>query len=141
MKNTKWMLAVSLVALSSVVWSQSMGKSGVKAQVPFDFTAGNKTIPAGECVVQSSNMDGNVLLIRNAEAKASLLIMSSATEAKGGSADTVLVFERYGDRYFLSSIRVQGSDRIYRLPRSKAESELRAQNASATEQTLLASLK
>jgi hypothetical protein len=53
----------------------------------------------------------------------------------------VLVFERYGDRYFLSSIRVQGSDRIYRLPTSKAEAELRAQNVAATEQTLLASLK
>jgi hypothetical protein len=141
MKNAKWMLAVSLVALSSITWAQSMGKSGVKAQVPFDFTAGNKTIPAGECVVQPSSLDGSVLLIRNAEAKASLLIMSAPTEARNSSADTVMVFERYGDRYFLSSIRVEGSDRTYRLPTSKAEAELRAQNVPATEQTLLASLK
>jgi len=141
MKNAKWMLAVSLIVLSSMAVAQSMGKSGVKAQVPFDFTVGNKTIPAGECVVQPSSQDGSVLMIRNAEAKTSLLIMSAPTEAKRSSADTVLVFERYGDRYFLSAIRVQGSDRTYRLPTSKEEAELRAQNVPATEQTLLASLK
>jgi hypothetical protein len=140
MKNMKRILAVSLVALSSVVWAQSI-KSGVSANVPFDFTVGNKTIPAGECVIQANNMDGNVLMIRNAEAKKSMLTNSMRGESRKASAETVLVFERYGDRYFLSSIRLEGSDRTYRLPMSKAEAELRAQNVTATEQTLLASLK
>jgi len=139
-KNAKWMLAVSLIVLSGMAVAQSI-RGHVTAQVPFDFMVGNKTIPAGECVVQSSSPDGRVLLVRNLEAKASLLAMSSQTESNKESADTVLIFERYGDRYFLSAIRVEGSNRTYHLPQSKAEAELRAQNVPATEQTLLASLK
>jgi hypothetical protein len=140
MKNAKWMLAVSLIVLSGMAVAQSI-RGHVTAQVPFDFMVGNKTIPTGECVVQSSGLDGRVLLVRNLEAKASLLAMSSQTESNKDSADTVLIFERYGDRYFLSAIRVEGSNRTYHLPQSKAEAELRAQNVPATEQTLLASLK
>ena len=52
-----------------------------------------------------------------------------------------MVFERYGSQYFLSEIRIEGSNLSYKLPQSRAETELRAQNAPASQQTLLASLK
>jgi hypothetical protein len=46
-----------------------------------------------------------------------------------------------GNRYFLSEIRLEGSDEAYKLSEGRAEAELRAQNAPASEETLLASLK
>jgi hypothetical protein len=52
-----------------------------------------------------------------------------------------LVFKRYGGQYFLSGIRIEGSNITYELPASKAERELRAANAPASQTTLLASLK
>jgi hypothetical protein len=53
----------------------------------------------------------------------------------------VLVFTHYANQYFLSEIRIEGSNQTYKLATSRAEAELRAQNAPASQQTLLASLK
>src|ERR1700737_2631040 len=115
------MLPVMLMLLSSLMAAQSLSSSHVVAQVPFDFMVNNKIIPAGECTVQAVDLDARVVTIRNVAAK-----------------KTVLVFNRYGNRYFLSEIRLEGSAETYKLSESRVETELRAQNAPASQKTLLA---
>lgn len=141
MKNAKWILPVTLMLLSGLMAAQSLTSSHIVAQVPFDFMVNNKIIPAGECIVQSADMDARVLTIRNVAAKKGLFAPSSHGETNKSADSTVLVFKRYGNQYFLSEIRLEGSNRTYKLSESRAEAELRAQNALASEQTLLASLK
>ncbi len=141
MKNAKWMLPVMLMLLSGLMAAQSLASSTVVAQVPFEFMANNKIVPAGECMVQSADMDARVLTIRNVAAKKSLLAQASRDDAKQAAENTVLVFNHYGNQYFLSEIRIEGSNQTYKLSPSRAETELRAQNAPASQQTLLASLK
>ena len=141
MKSAKWMLPVTLMLLSGLMAAQSLTSSHIVAQVPFDFMVNNKIIPAGECTVQSADMDARVLTIRNVAAKKGLFAPSSDGEENKSADSTVLVFKQYGNLYFLSEIRLEGSKRTYKLPESRAEAELRAQNAPASEQTLLASLK
>jgi hypothetical protein len=141
MKHANWLVVVALVVLSGMAAAQLIGSTKVVAQVPFEFMVANKIVPAGECAVQAFNDDGKILVIRNAEAKVSLLSTSSQAEGKQDASYYALVFKHYGDRYFLSGIKLQGSNITYRLPESKVEAELRAQNAPATEETLLASLK
>jgi hypothetical protein len=141
MKNAKWMLPVILMLLSGLMSAQSLTNWRVVAQVPFEFVVNNQIIPAGDCVVNTSGMDGQVLAIGNFRAHKSALAMSSRVEIKAASGDTVLVFHQYGDRYFLSSIRLEGSDRTYKLPESRGEAELRAQNVTATQTNLLARLR
>ena len=141
MKHAKWLVVVTLVVLSGMAAAQLIGSSKIVAQVPFEFMVANKTVPAGEYVVQAFTMDGNTLVIRNTEAKVGLVSTSSQSEGKQDASNYALVFMHYGDRYFLSGIKLEGSKITYCLPESKVEAELRAQNASATEETLLASLK
>ena len=109
--------------------------------MPFEFVVANKIVPAGQCVVSVATMDGRTLAIANANSKVKLLSSTSREESKGNASHYALVFRQYGDQYFLSEIKLEGSKIEYRLPQSKAEAELRAQNVSATQQTLLASLK
>ncbi|MGD0417011.1 MAG: hypothetical protein ABSA80_16750 [Terriglobales bacterium] len=141
MKHAKWLVVVTLVVLSGMAAAQLNSGSRLVTQVPFEFVVANRIIPAGECVVQVATMDGRTLLIRNADANVGLFSTSSLTEGKQGASDYALVFRQYGDRYFLSGIKLRDSKIIYRLPESKVEAELRAQNVPATEETLLASLK
>jgi hypothetical protein len=141
MKSAKWMLPVTLMLLSGLMAAQSLTSSHIVAQVPFDFMVNNKIIPAGECTVQSADMEARLLTIRNIAAKKGLFAPSSDGEENKAADSTVLVFKQYGNLYFLSEIRLEGSKRTYKLPESRAEAELRAQNAPASEQTLLASLK
>jgi hypothetical protein len=141
MKQANWLVVVTLVVLSGMAAAQRIGSTKVVAQVPFEFMVANKIVPAGECVVQAANDDGRILVIRNTEAKVALMSTSSQAEGKQDASDYALVFQHYGDRYFLSGIKLQGSNITYLLPESKVEAELRAQNVSATEETLRASLK
>jgi hypothetical protein len=141
MKHTNWFVAVALVVLSGMAAAQLIGSTRVVAQVPFEFMVANKIVPAGECEVRAITMDGQTLVIRNAEAKVGLFSRSSQAEGKQSASNYAMVFKHYGDRYFLSGIKLQGSKITYRLPESKVEAELRAQNVSATEETLRASLK
>jgi hypothetical protein len=71
----------------------------------------------------------------------SLVSPSSQSEGKQEASHYALVFKHYGNRYFLSGIKLEGSNITYRLPESKVEAELRARSVSATEETLRASLK
>ena len=141
MKHTNWLVVVTLVLLSGMAAAQLNSSTRVVAQVPFEFMVANKIVPAGECEVQAITMDGQTLVIRNAEAKVGLFSPTSQWESKQGASHYALVFKHYGDRYFLSGIRLQGSKITYRLRESKLEAELRAKNGAATEETLRAALK
>jgi hypothetical protein len=141
MKSVKWMLPMTLMLLSGLMAAQSLTSSHIVAQVPFDFMVNNKIMPAGESTVQAADVEAHVLTIRNVAAKKSLFARSSEGEENKPADSTVLVFKQYGNLYFLSEIRLEGSNRTYKLPESRAEAELRAQNAPASEQILLASLK
>jgi hypothetical protein len=141
MKHANWLVVVTLVLLSGMAAAQLNSSTRVVAQVPFEFMVANKIVPAGECEVQAITVDGQTLMIRNAEAKVGLFSQSSQAEAKQNASNYAMVFKHYGDRYFLAGIKLQGSKVTYRLPESKVEAELRAKNVSATEETLRASLK
>jgi hypothetical protein len=141
MKQAKWIVVVTLVVLSGMAAAQLNSSSRIVAQVPFGFVVANKIVPAGECVVQVATMDGKILTIRSSGSEVSLFSQSSQTEGKQDAPHYALVFNQYRDHYFLSGIKLQGSKIIYRLPESKGEAELRAQNVSATEEAVLASLE
>src|ERR1700688_1948942 len=113
MKQANWLVVVTLVVLSGMAAAQRIGSTKVVAQVPFEFMVANKIVPAGECVVQAANDDGRILMIRNTEAKVALLSTSSQAEGKQDASDYALVFQHYGDRYFLSAIELEGSNITY----------------------------
>jgi len=127
--------------LSGMAVAQLNSDSRIVAQVPFEFMVANKIVPAGECAVRVATGDGRTLMISNAGSHVNLFSPSYQTEGKQGPPHYALVFKQYGESYFLSGIKLQGSKIAYRLPESRVEAELRAQNVAATEDTLLASLK
>jgi hypothetical protein len=84
-------------------------------------------------------MDSKVIQIRNTDAAVSMLSMPLLVESKQAPAKCTLVFHRYGSNYFLSEVKIEGTRDGYRLPETKAEKEIRAQNGPATNEILLAS--
>jgi hypothetical protein len=140
MKRATQMFALTLTLLPLLAAAQMRSNDKLVANVPFQFKAGEKAVPAGECIVQSATMGGRTLAILNVAAKTSTLVPAMPEEPNEAAGRYTLVFHKYGDRYFLTGIR-QGGKTIDRLPESGAEAELRAQNVAVTEEVLLASLK
>jgi hypothetical protein len=70
-----------------------------------------------------------------------LIVPASPAETKTAAGAYALVFHKYGDRYFLTGIKLADSRIAYALPQTGAEAELRAQNVPVTEEILVASIK
>jgi hypothetical protein len=139
MKHRTRILMLTLTLLPMLGAAQTpLGDTKIVAQVPFDFVIGSKIVPAGQLSVQRLAPENDTLAMRNRKANVNMLANFERVEAKKPATTDALVFHKYGNRYFLWEVKLEGSQTMYRLPESRAEAELRAQNVQATEEILLA---
>jgi hypothetical protein len=124
----KRITAIALAALASfiTVGSISAQERSVRAAVPFDFTVGNKLIPAGTYTVSSES--ANVVLIQSGDRH--ITVMSTAFADSRQPKHSMLVFNRYGDQYFLHEILCSSGAMNLQLPTSKVEKRVQTQEAS-----------
>ena len=118
----------ALVTAAAVTAAGAMAQShAVQATMPFDFTVGNKTLPAGNYEIWSPSTD--VIEIQNRDSHVAMLATTSfdSHESRNGSK---LVFDKYGDRYFLSEILCAPASINASLHLTKAEKQARMQEAS-----------
>jgi hypothetical protein len=129
--------AIALVVLAGACTAGTLQAQSheVRANVPFDFAVGNKQLPAGHYTFFTE--PNETVVIRSTEYKATIL---SRTE-EGGSKGYLsrLVFDKYGDQYFLREIRCPSVAINVVIPPSKLEKQVRVQKAwLGPETTLLA---
>lgn len=102
-----------------------------KVNIPFEFSVGRKVLPAGEYTVK--HLAQTAMAIQSVGGRASEIFLT--LDARAGSArnESSMVFNRYGDQYFLSTIWTTGNDTGRQLVESRAERELiRARRALAS---------
>jgi hypothetical protein len=129
---------LSLMAAAQVVEAQEP----LVVNIPFEFVAGKATLPAGEYRVEKLEKGSVVVLIRGARSGASATVMTMAAQANEPQSDSKLVFNRYGNRYFLSQYWSAGSSRGRQLLKSMREKEISriARIETQGQVTLVASL-
>ena len=130
--------AIALVLLASAFTAGTLQAQSheVRANVPFDFAVGSKQLPAGHYTFIAEPND--MVVIDNTDYKITIL---SRTEETGNAATYVshLVFNKYGDHYFLREIRCPSIATNVEIPASKLEKQVRQQRAwLGSEQILLA---
>jgi hypothetical protein len=109
--------AVGLLTLLGGATANSQSGS-LKSRVPFEFTVGTTTIPAGTYSVALSGADNNIVTIGNIHHTVAAL--TGARKSDRSNGPTRLVFHRYGHRYFLREMWFS-SDRAETLPERNAE--------------------
>ena len=135
MKNLRFVL-VALTVLLMATAAQAQ-QTRVKANVPFDFVAGDRYYPAGEYSLQSVHGIDSFIQIANTQEDRATNVASNACSATQPSAQTKLVFRRIGGSYFLSQIWTAGSSLGREFPKSRAELRL-AQNREKPELVIVA---
>jgi hypothetical protein len=110
-----------LVALPAV-YGQS--EERVIATIPFEFTAGNSTLPAGDYTISRNENTPGMMLIRSDDSHSTVFFGVENTYTLQIPKQTELIFNKVGDRYFLSQIWVAGEDLGRELPKSRAERDL-----------------
>ena len=94
----------------------------IQTNIPFDFTAGKTSLRAG--IYSVVMISENALLVRSIDGKKSVLVLARQAESGGKQKPARIIFNRYGDRYFLSQAWVSGGDVGSELPPSGAERRL-----------------
>ena len=136
-------VTATLFVLSLIVAAQvAQADEPMLVNIPFAFVAGNVTLPAGEYRVQKLDGNSTVVLIRCSDATASAMVVTHAAQAKELQTESKLIFNQYGNRYFLSQVWTAGSIRGRQLLKSPQEKEISqvARIETKSEFTLVARL-
>src|SRR5205085_4549463 len=92
----------------------------LRAQVPFDFIVGEKTMRCGDYSVGSVDKAGEMLAIRN-QTGGGILQLSHAAMRPNRDNHAKLVFRRYGNTYFLAQVWMSGDSEGRELAKTKQE--------------------
>jgi hypothetical protein len=77
----------------------------LKADIPFEFTVGKKTLPAGEYLVKLPETAGaQVVSFKKADGESYGMTLTNPVSSKGAEVQNGLVFVKSGDRYFLYQV-------------------------------------
>ena len=96
----------------------------MRATIPFAFRAGETVLPAGDYTIQHR---GSSLVVHKEGGGPSVMLLTNAALRLNPPSDSRLNFNRYGERYFLSSLWSQGSTAGCEIMKGRAEKELARQ--------------
>jgi hypothetical protein len=115
--------AIANLAMAGNSFAQTQA---VKANIPFDFTVGQRLLPAGTYVIEK--VQDSVITLKNLNKPIQImgLTLPDSSVARG---DSKLIFNRYGDQYFLSKVLSEQAGMDLRIPTSKVERRAQVQEA------------
>jgi|SRR5580704_952194 hypothetical protein len=112
-------LAIGMVASAPTALAQTTPVA--KADIPFDFVAGQRVMPAGTYEITHSD---NLLELRATDQKAAEFLTVHAAYTLHTPSGSSLVFDRRGDKYFLRQIWTAGNHDGYECPKTRIEKDV-----------------
>jgi hypothetical protein len=129
------MLGLLWVCTLATAQAQSM-----RFNIPFDFVAAGTTFPAGDYRVAKSYPNQSTVSLTGEKGGPNAICLTNSLQSLHVSETGKLIFNRYGNQYFLSQVWAPGAQIGQRLPASKAEREI-ARNAAKPRSELLTAQK
>jgi hypothetical protein len=94
----------------------------LEVNIPFQFHAGNAKLPAGKYRVHVLDDSGlTVMEISSVDGSTAALFQVDSAEANSTPAKSELIFNKYGDRYFLAKLFDEGDPNGSRVVESQYE--------------------
>ena len=134
-QSLRIVVILSFLMILVVSSAQAQASREMTAKIPFSFSVGDKTFPAGEYSVTRLNpsSDKAALAIKSADGRLSKVVLTMPVRASELRESAKLVFTRYEDQYFLSQIWTPADNTGLELPVSRSERTLLARNTNAGE--------
>ena len=124
----KLLLALCLLTVGGGVVANAQIDTGVtiRGDVPFTFMVGDTTLPAGKYEIRTLDDMPGVLELRSVSGHTVVNVDAESVKTKDEriASKCELVFDKVGDRYFLSQVFVAGSSSGSELAKSRMEKRL-----------------
>ena len=118
MKSIHQAMAMSFLILmlaASSVFAQAERR--VAVDIPFQFTVGEKTLPAGEYTIEPNRRDSELVwVLRAANGDNATMLVTNPIRSNRPNETSKLVFRRYDGQYFLAQVWKAGRDTGRELP-------------------------
>ena len=137
----KTFVLLSLLLSVSAIYVNAQTKTLIRnVEIPFDFSVGNKTFPAGVYSVTSVNQEKIMLRLRSGDGRETIHIITSPVQAKQTPETSKLIFRRYGETYFLSQIWESYNEQGRQLAKSRTEQSVERDLAKRGERPAIVDL-
>ncbi len=130
---------VSMFTLCAAVASANAQLSvPIRAKIPFDFSLGDKKLAAGEYTFSrlSGIADNRTMLVRSEDSSTRMFQSTSVAQVLTPKNESILVFHKYGDQYFLEQIWTSGEQEGTQLSESRSERTIRRQLAQTQQSNM-----
>ena len=111
-----------VIVFAGVLVINAHAQTKLIASIPFAFSAGKTTLPAGKYTITVLNpaSDRKILQIRSLNGRSSAVILTMGIIGNA-SENAKLVFERYGDRYVFAQAQLAGDETTLAAVRSRSD--------------------
>ena len=132
------LLTAFVMLTAAPLFAQNQSCLLMKVDVPFAFSAGKQILPAGNYYVTAITPENTIALVSSPDGQHSLILADLPNYSDSPSADSRLVFQKYGNEYFLTQVWVKG-DNVARNPLiSKRQSDIARSGVRPSLTTVLA---
>ena len=114
-------LVVALTITFAAVPAAADSFGSIRVDVPFDFTADHSIFPAGKYTIRTVENTNGVIRISSEDGTASVFLSTHSAESVQSKDETVVIFHRYGDQYFLFQVWAVGDTIGSEIPKSSME--------------------
>lgn len=127
------MIVVLTVVGLSTAKAQTSGSTPLIASIPFEFSVGNKTMPAGEHTIRCINPASDLKVLQLRSSDGHVVAMVRTNSVIGKSQETArLIFNRYGDDYFFTQAWLPADNTGMQAPWSRSEKRIARELAGMT---------
>lgn len=111
-RQTLKMFAMASLLLMVTAVSIAAQSSRTKTTIiPFNFTVGEKTLPAGEYTIEPYRKDySNVWIVKSRDGHSNVLFTTNSVQTVRTQKKDRIVFRQFGGQYFLSQIWTAGAN-------------------------------
>ena len=132
LKAATMFVGIIALAFVSALAASAQNQRSLVVNIPFDFTVKGKTLPAGEYIVSRGNLtDKTGLTLQRRDGKANAIVVTMNVEARDSQKQSRLVFNRYGEHYFLSQVWTSGESLGRELFKTNQERSIESELAKS----------
>jgi hypothetical protein len=116
------MILGMFVVLAAGIGNAQYNHQVLKVKIPFDFSIGKKSFPAGEYTLQRSLQ--HTMVLRNDRGQVLTNIATNSVESGEAPSSVKVVFNGYSERYFLAQVWEEGNSNGQQVIKSPVEIEI-----------------
>ncbi len=146
MKKQAYMIiaAIMLVTVAGLsnAQAQTSANPAMVANIPFDFSVGNKTLPAGEYTVRVVNPSSSMKVLQISCKTGADSALVRTDSVNGQIKDRAqLIFHRYGNEYFFAQAWMPADSIGMKAPKSRRAKTHDVAGAAQSTETVLARVR